>query len=441
MRLGVVGYLSVASGAISGPLIARGLGPAGRGDVAITVVYFSIMTLLCSLGIPLAIGHAVGNRRLSASSALGCALRFCGLLVVPVLIATFLLLEGPLSHIHGGARTGAAILLACTPIAVLGQSLIYIFIAEGSLGPVTLSQAVQPTVSTLAVIFLFGSGLLTVGTYLGAFVIASVVTPLVALSLLGARPKGGSSLRPLLGFGIRGYAGTLASFVAVRADQALIGPLLGASQLGIYAVSVTIAALPSSLALAIAFRAFGDVAEAEPDARPAVIASFLRLGLLVSLILAAGVAIASPFLLTLVYGSDFADALLPLLILLPGSVALTLSGSAASSLTAVGRPGRVTLAELSGFVTSLLGLPFIIPRFGIVGAACLSTVAYTVTTTAYVRAFPELPLRALIPGRVEFRRLNDAVRSVAQSLLRRAAPGNVRTGSDPGDSGNDDKSA
>jgi O-antigen/teichoic acid export membrane protein len=69
---------------------------------------------------------------------------------------------------------------------------------------------------------------------------------------------------------------------------------------------------------------------------------------------------------------------LPLLVLLPGTVVFCVSMVGESFLTAVGRPGRVTLAELTGLGVTLVGLPLIVPHFGIVGAAALSSASYVV---------------------------------------------------------------
>jgi len=376
------------------------------------------MTVVASLGVPLAVGNALGTRKVTPSSALGTVLRFCGLIAVPAIVASVLILRGPLNNIHGSSRLGAGVLLGCIPFAVLAYCLTYFFIAEGALGPVAITQAVQPAVTTVAAVVLFSLHRLTVATYLVALIVAAVLGPIVALRLLRVGPRRGAPLLPLVRFGVRGYAGTLASFVAVRADQAVIGPLLGSSKLGVYAISATIAALPTSFALAVAHRSFGDVAAAPESEQAEVIGAFLRLGLLVATLVAAGITVASPFLLSTLYGSGFASALIPLLLLLPGSIALAGSGGAASSLTAIGRPGRVTLAELTGFGVSVVGLPIVVPRFGIIGAAVLSTVAYAATFAMYLRFLPELPIRSIVPGRAEVLRVTRSVRAV----LRRRSP-------------------
>ncbi|MGH9278595.1 MAG: polysaccharide biosynthesis C-terminal domain-containing protein, partial [Acidimicrobiales bacterium] len=89
-----------------------------------------------------------------------------------------------------------------------------------------------------------------------------------------------------------------------------------------------------------------------------------------------------------------------------------------------GRPGRVTFAELSGLVLTLVGLPIVVPRWGIVGAAILSSVSYSVVLAVCVTF-----LRQGGPVSLRIQR-NDLVAfaDLARNLYRRVRPGHgVRT--------------
>lgn len=391
--VGVISCLSGASGVISGPLLARALGPTGRGEVASVMVYFSILTVILSLGFPLAVGHAVGTNQLSIEAALGAVLRFCALLIVPSLVAAQVLLRGPLGSLTGSNRVCAAVVISCIVIPVFGLCLTYCFLGAGELRPLTIVQAVYPSIMTGAAVLLFASGLLTVASYLAGTVVALALAATTAAVLLRRRACRGSSLVPLLRYGLRGYAGTLAAFAVVRVDQAVIGPLLGQAPLGFYAVGATIAALPPTIALAVAYRTFGNVASADDSMRPAMIVASVRLSVLVAGVVAAVLAIVSPLLLPALYGERFAASVGPLLLLLPGSVALAVSRVIGAIFTATGHLGRVTAAELTGFGVTVIGLPLVVPRWGLVGTAFLSTTAYLITMASYIRS---LHLRALI---------------------------------------------
>lgn len=228
-------------------------------------------------------------------------------------------------------------------------------------------------------------------------------------------------MKPFLKFGLRGYLGNLALAASLRVDQAVIGPTLGLAKLGLYAIAVTIATAPATFAMAIASRAFSRTAASDEN-RTDVASSYLRLTLIVALIGTSLLAVASPVFLPLLYGKAFVPALLPLLLLLPGTVFLCLSATAASLLIAAGFPGRTTACEVTGFVVAIGGLPIVIPIWGISGAATLSTVSYGISCACYLFALRRLGPVSVRPSIVEVRVLTEAIRSTtgrSWELLRK----------------------
>ena len=76
------------------------------------------------------------------------------------------------------------------------------------------------------------------------------------------------------------------------------------------------------------------------------------------------------------FGEDFADAVTPMLILLPSMWFLGIALAIGSTLRGYGRPGLASvLAGLSMVVTIGLDL-ILIPDYGVTGAAVASAVAY-----------------------------------------------------------------
>jgi O-antigen/teichoic acid export membrane protein len=209
----------------------------------------------------------------------------------------------------------------------------------------------------------------------------------MCVRLAGAWPRPGAGaypLRSLAGFGLRGFVGTLAGLTNSRVDQMVMVPFLGSAQLGLYAVGVSVASLPQSIGQAITARSFGEVAaSADP---PAEAARYLRLTSVVVAGACCALAAAAPLAVPLVYGQPFAGAVAPLLLLLPGTVALALVLASSSALQVLGRPGLPSWAELAGVAVTVAGLALLLSPLGIAGAAVVSTASYT-TTFALNRAF------------------------------------------------------
>lgn len=396
-RLAGASYAGTALALVTGPLVARALGPAGRGEVAAATVYAGILALVVGLGLPTAVSHAAATKAHSPGALLAAVLRFAGWLTLPVLGLAFVAVRGPLAELSAGGRLGAAVLLAVVPVSVLATCLESVLVAEGALGPMTRIRFVPLLFSALATVVLYALGALTVGRVLLLAIAVTIGTAAGLWRMVGVRAGSRAPLRPLLGYGLRGYGGGLAVFATHMVDQAFILPVLGARSLGFYALAVTIASVPNTVGLAIYARYFSLVAEEpDPSARAEVISRGIRTTLLASLGACLVVAVLAPPLVPFVYGREFADAVTPLLLLLPGTVLFCMSMVAASFLAALGRPGRLTFAELAGVAVSLACLPVVVPRYGIRGAAVLSTLSYGLVLAMYLsflRPFGPLRLR------------------------------------------------
>lgn len=410
-------YLALLLGVVTGPLIARAVGPEGRGEIAAAVVYSALAATAVSLGVPLAVGHALANRLQSRVSLLSASVRF-SLATVPVaLLLAAAVVWGPLSGQSLDSRIGAGLLLAGVPIVVLTNCLALFFVGEGALRGLARVQLIPFAFLASLTVAAFALGRLTVLVYLVLVFATSLATAVISWREVGARPKGSEPLGPLIRFGLRGYPGYLAVYAAVRIDQAFIGPWLGARALGFYAVAASVAVLPVALSRAIASRAFATLAGEEEDARGAVISNYLKLALMTASAACAGVALVSPLLMPMLYGEPFARSVRPLLILLPGTIAMCGSVVGMTCLTALGTPGRATLAEVAGLVVTVAGMPLVIFRYGITGAAALSTGSYLVTFALYLYFLGR-------HGRLDLRpRVSDVVSlwSVSRELVGRVA--------------------
>jgi O-antigen/teichoic acid export membrane protein len=123
-----------------------------------------------------------------------------------------------------------------------------------------------------------------------------------------------------------------------------------------------------------------------------------------------------PVALPLLYGDTFRDAVVPLLILLPGTAALSYSATASQTLMSIGRPGANTIAELVGFSVTIPGLIIAIPIAGIQGAAAVSTTAYITRAVAQTVVLKQAGVGSVRP---RFADAVDIARAIGVSLRRK----------------------
>jgi len=246
----------------------------------------------------------------------------------------------------------------------------------------------------------------------GAGIIAALILSDVATGMVGWRRlvrrgylAGSSRPSPVLArriyaFGMRGQVGSIMTLVNLRLDFMIIALLAGPVVLGVYAVASKFAELLRLLPTAFNWVLYPSFAKQAPGEawrraawlmpRAAACTAFAAIPL---------AAVAGP-VLPLLYGSDFAGAVLPSQLLLVGLTVEGAAGVVTAYLFGRGRPGLNSLATTGGVVVTVALDLLLIPRLSLLGGAVASTVAYLATTSLLVTCFiavrPPAPAPAAI---------------------------------------------
>jgi O-antigen/teichoic acid export membrane protein len=222
-------------------------------------------------------------------------------------------------------------------------------------------------------------------------IVALVLT--VGSILWVANRDGTLSLRPsipLLGeelrFGTRAIPGTIAERLQFRSDAFLLNIIVGVGATGIYSVTSGLAEtlwyIPNALGLVMFSRAV------DPTSDSGRIASVMtRTTIAVTLVTAIPAFLLGPYFVRFFYGSSFADAGVALRLILPGVVLYSVVAILSRYIVGRGRPGTGTLLLVLGLAVNIAFNVFLIPRFGILGAAASSSISYGVTAVATLIVF------------------------------------------------------
>ena len=407
-------------------IVARGLGPAGRGTVAFITVTALVVAHVAGLGVGEATTVLAARRPQWRPVLLSNVLLFflgSGLLAAGLAFGGLLLSDlGP-----AGVGTPELMILG---VGILASALVeagYSFL----LGTERLRQLALITgsaswVYALLVLVLWGTGGLTVGR--AALTWAATESMRAAavgtLSIRGVR-LGQPSRRLLaesIGFGLRLWVGSLARFLNFRTDQILMGFIASEAALGFYAVAVNASEvllyLPSSAATAL----LPVIARTEFSQRTE---QTLRAFRSVAVITAVGVAAAAllgPVLLTAAFGEAFGESVGPFLWLLPGTLGFAASSVFSNALVGSSSPGLSSLGPLVSLVVGLALDLALIPPFHATGAAAAASVAFLAggaTALATYRRQSAFPWRALVvPRKGDL----DVLRALAGPLLRVPLP-------------------
>jgi O-antigen/teichoic acid export membrane protein len=192
-------------------------------------------------------------------------------------------------------------------------------------------------------------------------------------------------------FAIRSSSASLMTFLASRIDVFIIAATLSATALGNYTLALACGELMWQIGRALSWSAFGRVATASFARAAALTAKITRMVLAVEVVTAVVAFVAGPAVFTFVYGPAFADAGPVLRILIPG-MAIYAGDSILTYFISVkvGRPGLILRVESVTLVVCAVGSLATVGRFGMIGPAIATTLAYlisfSVKTALFVRA-------------------------------------------------------
>lgn len=412
-------------------VIARALGPTGRGSVAFLTTIAYLTAQIFSLGVQQADANFAArepertptittNSLLLAVVAGGAAIAvLCGVQAVAPAVL-------------GDAPTGLRWLaMGSIPFLILGTCALEIVGAHYDFHISNASWLVTPVLALAINGTLALAGALTVGIAVATWVAGQLLGAAVLVVHL-VRRRGGFGrpdlqlLRRQLSFGIKAHIGALLTLTNYRMDQWLMGAMLGPRQLGYYSVAVAWAEalffLPTTLANVL--RPYLVRSTQADAARRA--AGVLRIALALTLVTAVVLVLAAPLLCTGIFGAAFAPSVDQLRVLAAGAfgiVALKILGNA---LTAQGKPLLETLSVCVTTVVVVALNLLLIPSHAGLGAAIASTAGYTGGGIAVGLIFSRqlgLSKRSLFPRVADVRGLVTAIRPMlARVGLGRRGP-------------------
>ncbi len=370
---------SLVAGA-TGVIATRAVGPYERGLVATAIVWSSVVGGLAAYGTPGVATYFVARDRDRAGNHAGTVMTLAALIGFAV----------------GGVGVLASLIVAsdATPALIIAFAALPLNIAAGAGVGAVLGYAefrawgmlriLGVMTSFLAVIAAVALDLRTAVAIVAATVLGPSVQFFVAYLYLrrGRRIQRGRRelVRPIIGYGWRNLVAGAGWLIAARMDQLVLSIAVSPRLLGVYAVAVSFGAIiePPAQALGSVLlqRASAGGIDAARTAVPRALGGALAIGGAAVLVLLVG----APWIVRLLFGDDFDEAVTPLRLLMPGTLFLIASSILADTLRALGRPLEPARAEITAAVATVVLLPPLLSAYGIAGAAAASTLSYGMGT-------------------------------------------------------------
>ncbi|MEV7006434.1 polysaccharide biosynthesis C-terminal domain-containing protein [Streptosporangium sp. NPDC051022] len=398
--------LRLGLAAVTTVLIARTLQPEGRGLYAMIVATATISIVAGHLSVTksqIALWQDTSRHRALTGNGLILGLLTGGVSALLTFVGTTLFAPGTAPGALGTA-------LLAVPFGVAAINLTGILSLQSRTGLASQGVVLSALVLSLPVLTMAVTGHLTVSSAVVCWA-ASTTAPLVlfAWSLGPAALRGDVALaRGQLSLSGRYHIGLVAQHLLLTADTFLLKIFVSTAEVGLYAAAGAFMALAWVPTDAIAQVVMGRQAAGDEEAAQEATARAIRFSLLLSSAVTAALAVASPVLIPLLYGTAYTGSIRPLLLLAPGAVALALIRPAEQYLVRLGRPMSMTALPAGALLLNLALNAVLIPRWGASGAATSSSLSYAALAAAEVLWFARtagIGTRALLPRAEDLRSL------------------------------------
>ncbi|WP_312936103.1 oligosaccharide flippase family protein [Pseudomonas sp.] len=363
-------------------LLARILGPSERGVFALLNTLPDLISAFTSGGLNTALGYQAAKQR-------NMGLLLTQVLVYGCLLATLLTLLCIVlarelgTHLEATEQLGLLVwlLLAAVPLSVLKVALLTLHNASGATGTYNALRLLESLVPLLLFAGLFFM-------WRDAALDAAVISWLCGLGLfvsLGLYWLGRdhrialrwdrNGQRELLSYSAKSHPDVLFRQAMLRGDYLLISAMLGSAQLGHYAMATAAAELLYIVPEAVTTPLMKRLLQQEKEmSRLTPLA--LRLTSTIMFLACLSMAVIGEWLIITLFGAEYQPAYPALLGLLPGLLGMSHVSILRLDLLGKERPGTVSWIMGIGAVLNLVLSLLLIPRFGILGAAVSSSVAY-----------------------------------------------------------------
>ncbi len=409
-------------------VVARALGPANRGIYFLATLVASMIALVGSLGMASAAIVYGANQRVPPRQMHGLAI--CLSIGVGLLGTAGLIVFEPIlvSSVLKG-MDWATIILVGASIAPLiyGQVIGAMLTGMGHVPAVSIMRIglaiALPIITVPAVVVWSGEALSAVAAWLIVTTLFGIVLGTYC-SIRLARPAwpSTSALRTVGWFSVRGHIGTLAAQGFLRTDFLFVSAYLGPTAVGLYAQASVLAERITTLGHSLYSSSAHRLGSDPPKQAAELAAELIRVLVLVMVPVGVVLALLAHPIMVILFGSAFGPSAEPFVILLPGTICLTLWYVVSLYiLSSLRRPGTTTVIQGTGLLIALPLYWLAVKQWGYNGTAAVSTLIYSGVFAAglwFLLRSPYITWRQLVPTMHDVRHMIDVARR-GIAVLRR----------------------
>jgi len=361
---------------VQGILIARLLGPVGRGEYAAVILWPAMFAGIGIFGSNIAIARAsakLDDHGEVLRTGIVLALITSALSSLVCFMALPWLMPQAESYLINLAR----LFVLFIPLNHLALNLIAVDQGSGNFKNFNFTRAILNPLYVGMLLCLWLFGIRDLYWFVVALLVGNLAVVVIRLFLAIRRyPIAGklhslaSLIKQSIHFGLAG----IAQPVYMQADKALMLWLLGVKNLGLYMVALSASAVIGSITNSAGMVSFTMAAQSDKGDGFERIAKTFRISVLLWLFFGGILAVVMPFVLPFVYGKDFASAVNPARLLIIGSAFAGLANMLEQSVRGQGKAFVGLEGRLAGLVIMVISGIVLANTFGLPGV-CLAYIA------------------------------------------------------------------
>jgi O-antigen/teichoic acid export membrane protein len=379
----VTNLIILGSSALGGIVSARALGPAGRGQLAIVVLWSALISMVGIVGLPSSCSYYVArwpDRRATLATF------FSRIALRQALVMT--VISGAVMWwLHVRLRLPSPLVMEYvtwaggTAVALYGTCYVQ------GLGDFRRFNAIRSIPGILPAVLMLGATVtvrLTPAEAGAAYLIPAWCSASVAWTWLRRAGRGGGARRlshhdrrSIRSYGWRSLASFSGLALNRSADQLVLGLVVPAGSLGLYSVAAAASTPLPSLVASLGMVGLPTISALTGPAKATATWKALWRGACILALVAPLVALILPRAIPLVYGAHYASAVVPAELLLAGAVFTALTSVADDLLRAHGHPGFVSLSQGAGGAVTIIGA-LLLARRSLAAVALISSAGFAV---------------------------------------------------------------
>jgi O-antigen/teichoic acid export membrane protein len=381
---------AAAAAALGGVLLSRATGPVVRGEYAAVTAWFGVLLIVGEVGQSAAVCFYTARYPQQARDYVATS-RAMMLVTSSATILAAIVVAPILAHGRPELADAYRLAFAGSVFSCVGTSYMFSLQARDT-RRWNLVRLSQPVLGLLGIALLWRLHRLTVGAAIETLVVTMAIQLGYAYyscrqsNLTRGRVRA-SLVRPLASYGLIQFAAMTPATLNMYLDQLVLSQMVAPADLGRYAIAVSVTMIPIPLVCAIGNVTFPRLA-AQRTA-PAQRRRLQRTALLTSALFATVVmlffAVASTWLIPIVFGPTYRGAVPLLWLLAPGGVFLSCGQVASDLLRGLNRPKLVAAAQGLAAVFTVILLITLLPVMGVAAAAIATSVAYGVALIVMIR--------------------------------------------------------